>query len=237
MERLTENWLTEGLVDFEYKKYLLLAYLKYVRQNFNDRKLYPFLSDLVFHYRNLQMIKNNKTHLEHQFPKEAMGVDLKKLRITYRKIMEDSELMTEIASIVAFALENIQISLNTGRELYDYVEEHMKIEPVGLSPIYTKEGYFFLWEDGKSEVRIYRYGLQQFDDGGEGYLAIASEYLASSLRSISHTFQQMKLELIRENRSMPNPATYLIVSGLMAPVEETLLPVAKRMLIRYLGAA
>ena len=237
MERLTENWLTEGLIDYEYKKYILLAYLKYVRQNFTDRKLYPFLSDLVFHYRNLQLIKNNKKLLEKQFPKVATGADIKKLQFTYRKIIEDSELMSEIESIVSFALKNISISLNTGKELYDYIEEHMEIEPVGLSPIYTKEGYFFLWEDGKSAVQIYRYGMRQFDDGQEGYRAISSEYVDSSFRSISHTFHHIKLELIRNNRSMPNPATYLIISGINVPVEETLLPVAKRMLMRYLSVA
>jgi hypothetical protein len=237
MERLAENWLTEGLVDFEYKKYMLLAYLKYVRENFNDRKLYPFLSDLVFHYRNLQTLKNNKINLEKQFPREPMGVDLKKLRITYRRIMEDSELMAEIASIVSFALENISLSLNTGRALYDYIEERVEIEPVGLSPIYVKQGYFFLWEDGNTEVRIYQYDLKKFEKGGEGYLSMSTEFIASSVRSIGRTFQQIKLELIRNNKSMPNPATYLIISNLTLPVEETLLPVAKRMLVRYLSAA
>ena len=60
MDQLKENWLTEGLVDFEYKKYLLLAYLKKVKESFTRMELYPFLSDLVFHHRNLMAIKENK---------------------------------------------------------------------------------------------------------------------------------------------------------------------------------
>ena len=57
MERLKHDWLTEGLMDFEYKKYILLAYLKDIREKFNKSQLYPFLSELIFHYNNLQKIK------------------------------------------------------------------------------------------------------------------------------------------------------------------------------------
>ena len=60
MTELSKDWLTQGLIDFEYKKYILLAYLKNVRQNFQGQILYPFLSDLVFHYRNLLSIRENK---------------------------------------------------------------------------------------------------------------------------------------------------------------------------------
>lgn len=31
MERLDNNWLTQELIDFEYKKYVLLAYFKTVK--------------------------------------------------------------------------------------------------------------------------------------------------------------------------------------------------------------
>ena len=55
MENLKDNWLTEGLIDFEYKKYQLLGYLQKVKDSFNRVELYPFLSDLVFHYRNLKI--------------------------------------------------------------------------------------------------------------------------------------------------------------------------------------
>lgn len=30
MKTLNHNWLTEGLIDFEYKKYILLSYLQEV---------------------------------------------------------------------------------------------------------------------------------------------------------------------------------------------------------------
>ena len=57
---LSKNWITEGIIDFEYKKYILLAYLQHIKSEFDERKLYPMLSDLFFHYQNLLQFKENK---------------------------------------------------------------------------------------------------------------------------------------------------------------------------------
>jgi hypothetical protein len=43
-------------------------------------------------------------------------------------------------------------------------------------------------------------------------------------KSVSNTFENIKLDLIRQFRHMPNPATYVIESELDIPLEETLLP-------------
>ncbi len=40
MSTLPKNWLTEGLIDFEYKKYILLSYTQQVKGSFKERKLY-----------------------------------------------------------------------------------------------------------------------------------------------------------------------------------------------------
>ena len=53
MKALSETWFADGYIDFELKKYTLLAYLQQVNKYFNENKLYPQLSDLIFHYNNL----------------------------------------------------------------------------------------------------------------------------------------------------------------------------------------
>ena len=69
MEKLSKDWLTQGLIDFEYKKYVLMAYLQTVKSSFGKVELYPFMADLVFHYRNLQALKENKALIRESFPK------------------------------------------------------------------------------------------------------------------------------------------------------------------------
>ena len=50
MKQLSETWFVEGYIDFELKKYTLLAYLQQINKYFNENKLYPQLSDLFFPY-------------------------------------------------------------------------------------------------------------------------------------------------------------------------------------------
>ena len=40
MKSLSETWFAEGYIDFELKKYTLLAYLQHVNSYFNQNKLY-----------------------------------------------------------------------------------------------------------------------------------------------------------------------------------------------------
>ena len=45
------------------------------------------------------------------------------------------------------------------------------------------------------------------------------------------------LELIRRFKSMPNPATYLILSKIRFPFTETLMPVAKRLFVKHISTS
>jgi len=121
MDQLNENWLTEGLVDFEYKKYMLLAYLKKVKESFTRVELYPFLSDLVFHHRNLIAVKENKAMIYDRFPKRLSLENLQNLKVNYKKIVEDDAVMQEIESIIDFALPQFKSSLEEGSFIYEYI--------------------------------------------------------------------------------------------------------------------
>jgi hypothetical protein len=50
-----------------------------------------------------------------------------------------------------------------------------------------------------------------------------------------NTYENIKSELIRGKKDLPNPAVYSIETDLTCPVEETLLPIAKRSLVRYIS--
>src|SRR5258706_13876661 len=104
MDELKDNWITEGWIDFEYKKYMLLAYLKKVKDSFHKTELYPFLSDLGFHYRNLVSLKESKGMLGESFPRALSQESLRSLELTYRKIIDDDEVMSEIEMIMEYAL-------------------------------------------------------------------------------------------------------------------------------------
>jgi len=234
MVQLTPNWLTEGLIDFEYKKYLLLAYLQYVSKNFSETLLYPFLSDMVFHSNNLRMLREKKEMASTMFPKSISKVDLEKFKVHYQQLIDDENL-EEIETIIEFAIPKMSEHLREGQELYDFVESNITIWPVGILPVHTEEGYMLIEAAGDSDTKAYEYRVTIFETPAEKYRGIKVKYLSSYSRGLTSSLEAVKLDLVRNHKQFVNPATFAVSSGISFPLNETLLPVAKRSLVRYLS--
>jgi len=237
MDRLKDNWLTDGLIDFEYKKYQLLAYFKQVKDSFNRVELYPFLSDLVFHYRNLISLRENQALIRESFPKEISPEGLKNLEINYRRMIEDDLIMQEIESIMEYALPHFKSSLDEGAYIYEYVESKCEISPVGLTSLYANEGYLFITQPPEKETKIYRYQATIIEQSTELLRGIHTHYLQTAERTLSNTYENLKLNLIRQFTELPNPSVYLVLSKLKFPHDQTLMPIAKRLLVKQISKA
>jgi hypothetical protein len=237
MDHLSKDWLTQGLIDFEYKKYVLLAYLKTVRSSFIRVELYPFMGDLVFHYRNLLAVKENKALIRESFPKEISLEEFTKLELTYRKMVEDDAVMGELESIIEFSIPQIKESLQEGSMIYEYVESQCEIAPIGVTPLYAQEGYLFVTQPPESETSVYRYQMSIFEQSHEQLRSLNTTFIENITRTTSNTYERMKLDLMKKFRDMPNPATYLILSRMKFPFSETLMPVAKRLFVKHISKA
>ncbi|MBL0135056.1 MAG: hypothetical protein IPP79_14250 [Chitinophagaceae bacterium] len=235
MKSLSETWFADGFIDFELKKYTLLAYLQNITHQFNENKLYPQLADLIFHYNNLVAFRENKKYLQEQFPKKFSGIQMEKLQLLYEQMIEDDELMQELEAIIQYASGQMKSTITSGTEIYEFVEDKLNIFPIGLLPIETNEGYFFLSEGSYRETRVYQYRLSFFEKHQEKYRSIKTEFISQYERNIVNTYEYIKIDLIRNRKTLPNPAVYSIETPLKFPVDETLLPIAKRSLVRYLA--
>ena len=234
MIELTKNWITEKHIDFEYKKYILLAYLQDVKKNFDSTKLYPWLSELIEHYKNVLAVRDNKQNLVQHFPQRLTGIS-ESGHLTFDKIISDSDLMKELESIVEYAIPQFEKSLEEGKNLYDIVEEHLFIHPVGVIPIHPEYGYILLKGGHAATTNVYEYEITIYEETNNKYKAIHTHFVKSIAKNISTTFQSIKSDLIRDNKHLPNPATYAIETDLSLPLEETFLPISKRMLVRYIS--
>jgi hypothetical protein len=235
MERLKDNWLTDGLVDLEYKKYVLLAYLKTVRQSFGRVELYPHLSDLVFHYRNIVALKENKSLIFESFPKELSLENLKNLELNYRKMIEDDAVMQEIESIMEFALPQFKDSMKEGSTIYEFVESKCELTPVGVVPLYSNEGYMFITQPPENETNVYRYQVTVYQNSSELMRGLQTQLVYTTHYNFTNTYEHMKLFLIRQYTDLPNPAAFLVLSKMKFPYHQTLVPVAKRLLVKHLS--
>lgn len=235
MEKLNMDWLTEGWLDSEHKRYLFLAYLQSVEKRFNKAQLYPPLTELIAHHKALLNLRDNADLLENNFQKDLKKIDLKNLQFIRANQSEKDDMIQYITEMVEFALPKLKESIEQGKELYDLVETHLQIEQVGLAPIYQKEGYLFLQIENTPTIDVYRFHLSLIENLSTKYQALKMEHVLQETKSISNSIEQIKLKLVRTFKELPNPATYLIHSTLQVPVVETLLPVSKRILIKQLA--
>ena len=237
MKQLSETWFAEGYIDFELKKYTLLAYLQEINRYFNENKLYPQLSDLIFHYNNLVAFRENKKYLQEQFPKKLTGIQLEKLQLLYEQMIEDDELMQELEDIINYSAGKMKTTISSGTEIYEFVEDKLTIMPIGLVPLDVQEGYFFLSAGNTKATRVYHYRLSFFEKRDEKYRSIKTSCIDILNRTMVYTYENIKYNLIKTRSELPNPAVYSIETELNFPVEETLLPIAKRRLVKYITTA
>lgn len=232
---LSETWFIEGNIDFESKKYTLLAYLQKVNACFGANKLYPELGDIIFHYNNLLTFRDQKRLLQNRFPRKLTGVQLERLELIYEEMIADDELMQEIEQIVQFASMRMKMAITDGTDLYDYVEHKLSITPVGVLPLEVDNGYFFLCDGYGRDIRVYQYKLSIIEKSDDRYRALRSQYVSSWERNFTNTYESIKVELMRQQPQPVPPAVYSIETPLTFPVEETLLPIAKRSLVRRIA--
>ena len=86
-------------------------------------------------------------------------------------------------------------------------------------------------------MHVYQYRLTIFEKHEEKYRGIKTDFVDSWYRSIASIYENIKLDLIRKKTNLPNPAVCAIETSLRFPVEETLLFVAERYLVKFISSA
>lgn len=235
MKSLPPNWFMENIADLEYKRYVLYAYLQDIHRSFVETKLYPSLSDLVFHYRNLTSFRKNQGAFFASFPEEISEIDWKNFHIAYRKTIKNDELMEHLMEVVNFSVPEITKYIEEGKAIYDFIEKEIEFSPVGLLPLYKQEGYILIRDGDKPVIKVYEYEVKLFENEQDQFRAVHTNYLTSYKNSVVNTFENIKIEMVRTRKKLPNPATFGVYTQYAYPVEETIVPIAKRLLMHHLS--
>jgi hypothetical protein len=159
---------------------------------------------------------------------------MEKLQFLYEQMIEDNDLMKELEEIINYSTSTIKRTIRSGTEIYEFIEDKLVITPVGLVPLDINEGYFFL-SSGRKNTRVYYYRLSFFEKHDEKYRSIKTSYIDNQRRSMSNTYESIKADLIRNRNELPNPAVYSVEIDLGFPLDETLLPIAKRSLVKFIS--
>ncbi len=230
MKKLQPDWFTQNWLDAEYQKYVVMAYLQAVQQNFTEHKLCPDLPELRDHYDAGIRFSRGKGTLNAAFPKRVSGVTGPPPRIEYKSEVTDDTFMAEMDAIMEFALPRFQAMLAEGQQRWATIAQSLTLAPVGLLPLRPEEGYLLIHATNQSETQVYYFCLTLYSDQEPGGRLMQLRFVEAVPRSFVNTVENIKLDLIRRHRHMPNPATFMLESQQTYPVQETLLPIARQLL-------
>lgn len=232
---LPDNWFTQVPIDLEHKQYVLMGYLQQVATWYDAWRLYPPLADLIHQHRELTAYRQAKQELADQMPGEVTGLDLQRMTLRREKpFLEDAQL-NELDDIVDYALPLVQRWIETGRERYETAEKGLELIPIGVMPLYKDEGYLLIRAVPYQDVWVFQYAASSFLHGQERLHALRTRYVTTYSWSLGSRYEHVKLDLVRAQKELPNPATYAVEVARPLPLEETLLPIAKRRLLRELA--
>ncbi len=167
----------------------------YTQKLIKIRKQIKTLSNLVI----------NEYQIYDTLPSPIVGIDLNKKQIL-RQPVERSRLSEDVLQIVKFALPLFKKAAAEGTAIKSILLNQFNVQPIGVIPIYQKEGFLFV-EDKSTSATVYRYNFSPIEQS-YNYTLIDRFRLG-----IAKTYNSAKMRLSkREN--MPCPASYIVQTSL-----------------------
>ena len=220
--------------DLESAQYRILSDLQRVRQAFSRNIIYPHLGELIKLHGSLQGIIRQMDDVRRARPGALTGIDLEASRLIYEKPLAGTDGMEMVEDLIRWSLPHIQTAIDEGRTIFEFVEENIYLEEVGILPSYIEEGYLMLPDPRQEKLHILQYTLSVFTQAEERFRSLKTAHVKSiAQQGVLPSPQSIKLDLLSEKRDLPNPATYFFATALDFPYESTILPVAKRKLMQY----
>lgn len=232
---LSLELFTQVQSDFEKRQYTIRAALQRISEDFQHNRIYPHLGFLIELHNTLVDIKTRLEDLRSEFPKRIKKIDFVNQEIEHEVVFVDGSDLNKVEELIEWALPYLKAKIEEGKTIYEFVNEEIRLEEVGIVPSYIDEGYFFVPDNEESKLLLFQYEVSIFQSAKDKYRSLKTRFLkALDQGRVLMSPNSIKLDLISENRKLPNPATYSFETDLNFPFNETIFPVVKRKLLRQL---
>jgi hypothetical protein len=222
--------------DVEKRKYIILGELKKISEEFQFYKIYPHLSHLVELRKLLKDVVARLADLRSKFPKRISKIDWVNRTIEHEVIFTSGTDISAVEDLINWALPHIEKVIEEGVAIHEFVESELTVEQVGILPNYKDEGYLFVPDNQKKSLNLFRFEVSIFQSAEDQYRALKTKFLKHLEQDrVKLSPNSIKLDLIRSNTELPNPATYAFATKLEFPFNHTIFPVAKRRLMHILS--
>lgn len=209
------------VTDLEKSKYLLLNKFKFCEMEFNKSRLYPTYQMLINIYQQLFDILNNHNKIFNKEYTDAISEEEmeEKHKLVNSEIEKSFELMH-------WSFAHLNKTLEIGRSIFDFVNESIDIQSIGIISEYNKEGYLVLPDNRMRILRIIKYERNLYK------ILKTKEVGNYEFNIIVIPKEVVKNQIISDD--MLNQIIYYLDTELSFPYIETILPVAKRKFLNFL---
>ncbi len=212
-ELLSDFWLTSDPIDFEHKKYLLLAYEQRNNQHLKSKKIYPYLTDIVDKLmyvnefiKNIKSFENSSTEID--------KIDWIKKEIYYKSKVDDNS-FDEIKQIALYSRDILSDLYIQFKNLYDDVDGSIVISGNQFSIFDKYQGYLIMKYGKKEKIMNYEIYKTLFPE--------PTFHLKTSKANLAEYYTT------RYNRNI-----FEIIVNESYPPKETTIPVIRRKFLMHL---
>lgn len=234
MRSLTIDLFTSSIEDKELSEYKVLAVLKFYRKQLRKNLLYPTFSELIEIFNMLSSLRNQKSGFKRTLPGHYNDYQQKRPEAfnEYDTDYIDEYNILNIFRFIDWSMPRIKELLNEGIAIFDFVESQIEINEFGDFPFYKDDGYFLARDGNQNIMHVFKYVLSRVPGSDVPF----KSFKTSLIDSISDgkgaiKSEHDKINLVQKCADVKLPAMFEIKSEIDLPFHETILPVAKRILI------
>lgn len=237
MDTLDLRTFIKAADDEELSKYEVLSILSKYTRALHKNKLYPALAELISIKNELELLVEQMSLFDPEFVLNLNFADFVDDLSISAPVEYDVDSLIKVSEFINWALPEISSAIDEGKAIFDFVDSEMTLNEVGIMPICKDEGYFFLKDHNHDLMKVYRFEMSLFSTQDNPLRTLKSKLvdLISLKEPEAQSPYEIKRNLVRKHADLPNPSCYYFETDLDFPFVETLLPVAKRKLVRELA--
>lgn len=233
MKTLSPLWLLEGLIDYEYKKYIVLDYLQRVEIDFKKKKIYPHVDDVSNHLSFILQLKHSKSITTNVFP-DIPPSDIIKFNFKYNNLICDPDSKSHLEKIINFSLPKFRSIVMDSSNIKRNLFLGMDIEGVGHISTDISTGYVII---PKNKMHVYSYAIYEVpNQQGDLFEYMPERYVTLKKVKVYDkdvTPMEIKMDLMIQNNH-PNMSLFMVSSQNRLPLKECYLPLVKDLIIENL---
>jgi len=226
------NYFQSPIEDSELSQYKIMAELNKYEEKFRKYKLFPELLQL-YHIDNIL----RSLYVKYQPFNGSLSKGMKAPVIDSAEpniVNSESETSddTEVFELITWAMSLVQSAMDEGIAVYEFVHDNIKIEPAISIRSKKNEGYFIIPDNQNNLLRIFEYSSPIYASKKKSAKSLKTKLLIQvSLNDVESSILSSGINLIERYGQMKNVPIYFCNINLDLPFKETVLPIAKSVLL------